>query len=108
MDKNVKLAQDTLDFLRENPHLWNQREFFDDFGRTCFGARAVLIGLGLRNESQFRDWQAEHQYEEPVTTGVVAQRLLGWTDEEAEDIFGLFTDDFSELEAAVRRVLEGS
>ena len=104
------LAVATLDYLREHPDHWNQKEFFDQDGRTCFAGRAVLIGLGLPDEEAFRVYQEEYHetHDADLATWEIAADLLGWDVEQAnEGVFYLLTRDIRDLEAVVRGMMHG-
>jgi hypothetical protein len=105
--KNVTLAYQALDYIRDHPAEWDQGHYI--CGTTaCFAGRAVLIGLGLPGEEAFRQYQ-EKLYADGKTfrTWEVATELLGWTRQEAQYVFGCFTRDFTTLENAVKDVLNG-
>jgi len=90
-DRNDDLAYSTLDYIREHPEEWDQRDYF--CGSTaCFAGRAILLAGG----------QAVHG-----RSFITARDLLGWTYDEAHYIFNSFTRDFDVLELAVKRVLNG-
>lgn len=97
-ERNDDLAYQTLDYIRENPESWNQREYF--CGTTaCFAGWALTLDALNNNEALDRSgmWNP----------GTVAARVLGWEWYEAASVFGDMTRDFGELERLVKRVLNG-
>ena len=90
--KNRELALKTLDYIREHPETWDQGDYVCG-AKACFFGRAALLAGWSRWETPERFWST------PI------RELLGWTAEEAASVCYLQTDDFSELEAAVKRVL---
>lgn len=90
MTKNIELAYEALDYIREHPEEWDQASY--TCGSTaCFAGRASLIA-GIH----------------PTMIWIhTARHALGWSDAEAESVFWLQTRDFDVLENAVKRVLNG-
>lgn len=91
------LAYATLDYIREHPQEWDQSQYFCG-SLACFAGRAFLLGMNLTS------WQPD---EDDLDTGTAAARLLGWTDWQADYVFGLMTRDYGVLERAVKEVLNG-
>jgi hypothetical protein len=105
MEKNTELAYKTLDYIREHPEEWSQDSFF--CGTTaCFAGRAIMIALEKGNEADVRAWMTD-KYGSSRDSQWLARQLLGWTYEEAHHVFYRFTSDFTELERAVKEVLNG-
>jgi hypothetical protein len=102
MEKNTELAYKTLDYIREHPEEWSQRTWVCETA-ACFAGRAVLIGLELEGWHGWQGWRSGT----PENTAAAARRLLGWTYEEGDHVFHNFTSDFTELERAVKEVLNG-
>lgn len=114
-ERNDDLAYATLDHIREHPEEWNQRDYF--CGTTaCFAGRAALIALGDWDsvmETALDGYSEGEIVEGPDAmihfrySAALARDLLGWTSAEAATVFGLLTEDFTVLETAVKRVLNG-
>ena len=100
MNKNVELAYKTLDYIRAHPEEWSQQIYMCG-SMACFAGRASLIALDMRHADQFRCRTAH------ASVPAFAREALGWTREEGDHVFGLFTKDFSVLERAVKEVLNG-
>ena len=104
MEKNVDLAYQTLDYIRDHPEEWDQRRYI--CGTTaCFAGRAALISLGLRTEHQYHVEQSLNP--EIWSIRECAMRALGWTPREASHVFYNRTRNFAVLERAVKEVLNG-
>lgn len=103
MEKNTDLAYQALDYIREHPQEWDQRDYF--CGTTaCFAGRVCLIAYGSELATyKFRLEQMPHL----SGTGALAAHLLGWTEIEASSVFSCFTKDFAVLEQNVKSVLNG-
>lgn len=100
MRPNIELLRRTLDHIKANPQEWDQhvyREIKPDCGTAmCFaGWTAELAGGKWKDTDGYLSDILEavpEDYVKDVHEGLVdaharAQRLLGLTDEEAEDLF---------------------
>jgi hypothetical protein len=101
-ERNDALAYQTLDYIREHPEEWDQKDYF--CGTTaCFAGRAIILTAQARGVSR----QELYTSENANLSSRLAMQLLGWDEDEAWSVFNLMTRDFGELERAVKDVLNG-
>lgn len=104
------LAYATLDRIRERPAEWDQTVWF--CGTTaCFAGTAARImdeDLPVVMSATRLDSVLMGDTETVVPAEIEeARKALGWTVPQAWHVFWLTTSDFSDLEKAVKDVLNG-
>ena len=111
------LAYAVLDCIRENPEGWSQDHYYlrANCGTTaCFAGHAIILALGLsalREKNAYGrpgpEWDILSDGRLLGPPGHLARELLGWSQTQAAHVFLNFTGDFTELETAVKEVLNG-
>lgn len=86
----------TMVLIKENPHLWDQADYFTV---TECGTTACFDGWTL-----LRHGYLPHALGQP---GVIAARILGLNENEHEALALYFTNSIEDLELRVKQVIAG-
>lgn len=106
---NVALLEETLTYIRDHPEEWDQTKWVCGTA-ACFAGRAALLSghtVPQTHTTHVTDMVGWFRTDGDERVGEVAERELGITFDQAEDLFNA-TNTMDDLEHVVKNIINES